>query len=84
MSHAAYNKYLKEIAEKTVPGKDVTPHTLRHTMTSLFSEAGIPLDVISRRLGHESSDITKKIYLHITETRKVLENQQVASVTLLA
>ena len=84
VGYAAYNKYLKEIAKKTVPDKDVTPHALRHTMTSLFAEAGIPLDVISRRLGHESSDITKRIYLHITETRKIQENQQVSSITLLA
>lgn len=84
VGYAAYNKYLKEIAEKIVPNKKITPHALRHTMTSLFAEAGIPLDVISRRLGHDGSDITKRIYLHITETRKVQENGQVATVTLLA
>lgn len=84
VGYAAYNKYLKEIAEKVVPNKKITPHALRHTMTSLFAEAGIPLDVISRRLGHENSDITKRIYLHITETRKVQENKQVSSITLLA
>ena len=67
-----------------MPDKTVTPHTLRHTMTSLFAKAGIPLDVISRRLGHESSDITRKIHLHITNTRQIQENQQVSSVTLLA
>jgi integrase len=84
IGYAAYNHYLKDTAKLIVPDKDVSPHTLRHTMTSLFAEAGIPLDVISRRLGHENSDITKRIYLHITETRKVQENLQVSTVTLLA
>ena len=71
IGYASYNKYLKGIAEKTVPGKTVTPHTLRHTMTSLFAEAGVPLEAISRRLGHESSALTREIYLHITKETKV-------------
>lgn len=84
VGYASYKKYLKEIAAEVVPDKNVVPHTLRHTMTSLFAEAGVPLDVISRRLGHESSGITKRIYLHVTESKKIQENRQVASVTLLA
>ena len=84
VGYAAYNKYLKQTAAAVVPKKTVTPHTLRHTMTSLFAESGIPLDVIARRLGHESSDLTKRIYLHITENRKIKDNQSIASITLLA
>jgi len=84
VGYAAYNKYLKDIAQKVVPDKQVTPHTLRHTMTSLFSEAGVPLDIISRRLGHENSAITRNIYLHQTEGHKKKDNREVASVTLLA
>lgn len=84
VGYAAYCKYLKDIAQKVVPNKQVTPHTLRHTMTSLFSEAGVPLDIISRRLGHENSAITRNIYLHQTEGHKKKDNREVASVTLLA
>lgn len=84
LGYAAYNKYLKQIAAEIVPNKKVTPHTMRHTMTSLFAEAGIPLEIISRRLGHESSDLTKRIYLHITENKKIQDNAEVASVNLLA
>lgn len=82
IGYAAYNKYLKECASKVVPEKLVTPHTLRHTMTSLFAEAGIPLDTISHRLGHENSSITRQVYMHITEERKNRENAQVKSVSL--
>ena len=84
IGYAAYAKYLKETAAKVVPDKQVTPHTLRHTMTSLFAEAGVSLDVISRRLGHESSDLTRQIYLHITKTRKIADNAEIQSVTLFA
>ena len=84
IGYAAYRKYLHQIAEQTGIRKTIVPHTLRHTMTSLFAEAGVPLDVISRRLGHESSTITKRIYLHITENRKIKDNKEVSSVFLLA
>lgn len=39
-------------------------HTLRHTHASLLLSRGIPLTVVSRRLGHASVDITARIYLH--------------------
>lgn len=84
VGYTVYKNYLKEIAAKVVPDKNVVPHTLRHTMTSLFAEAGVPLETISRRLGHENSGITKRIYLHVTENKKIQENRQVAAVTLLA
>ena len=84
IGYTAYTRYLKDIAEKTVPGKLITPHTLRHTMTSLFAEAGVPLEAISRRLGHESSALTKDIYLHVTKETKVKDNAEISSVHLLA
>ncbi|QPC48211.1 tyrosine-type recombinase/integrase [Mangrovibacillus cuniculi] len=45
----------------------MTPHTLRHTHTSLLAEANVELDDIRDRLGHEDDDITRKIYLHVTD-----------------
>lgn len=83
IQYAAYAKYLKETAAKVVPDKQVTPHTLRHTMTSLLAENGVPLEVISRRLGHDSSDITKQIYLHITKEQKNRDNAEIRSIYLL-
>ena len=83
IGYAGYNKYLKECAEKVVPNKTVTPHTLRHTMTSLFAEAGVSLEVISRRLGHESSALTREIYFHVTKEQIRLDNVEVKSVKLL-
>ena len=65
INYHAYNKYLKETTARVI-GRSLTPHSLRHTHVSLLAAAGVPLPVISRRLGHHDSDITKDIYLHIT------------------
>lgn len=88
VSYYSYNKYLKENAERLIPERaekhTVTPHTLRHTMTSLFAAAGVPLDVISRRLGHSDSALTKEIYLHVTEEMRKRDNEIVEHTNILA
>ncbi|KAA6447554.1 site-specific integrase [Bacillus swezeyi] len=48
----------------------LTPHSLRHTHTSLLAEAGVSLEQIMDRLGHSDDDTTKNIYLHITKPKK--------------
>ena len=47
-----------------------TPHTLRHTHVSLLAEAGATLPAIMERVGHEDSEITERIYLHVTKKMK--------------
>ncbi|RUS42255.1 site-specific integrase [Cohnella sp. AR92] len=48
----------------------LTPHSLRHTHTSLLAEARVELPAIMERLGHEDDATTKKIYLHVTKAIK--------------
>lgn len=48
----------------------ITPHTFRHTHTSLMAEAGVNLETIMERLGHKNDSITREIYLHITKSLK--------------
>lgn len=46
----------------------VTPirlHDLRHTHVSLLGKAGVPLKVVSDRVGHASTAITADIYAHV-------------------
>jgi integrase len=50
--------------------QELTPHSLRHTHTSLLAEAGVGLEAIMERLGHSDDDTTRKIYLHVTEPIK--------------
>jgi integrase len=43
-------------------GPEVTPHTLRHTVASLATDAGVPMLKISRLLGHRDSKTSERIY----------------------
>ena len=48
----------------------LTPHSLRHTHTSLLAEAGVSLLEIMERLGHKDSKTTRWVYMHTTKTMK--------------
>ena len=65
----SYNKFRQEFKAACVKmtSKELSPHALRHTHASLLAAQGIPLETISRRLGHSDSRITREIYLHVTE-----------------
>ena len=82
ISFYAYNKYLRENALKTI-GRQITPHTLRHTHASLMFEQGMGEGTISRRLGHSDSKVTREIYLHVTKKLKERENSQMMNIKLL-
>jgi integrase len=43
-------------------------HDLRHTAATLLLEAGVPLKVVTERLGHSSTRITSDLYQHASET----------------
>lgn len=49
----------------------LTPHSLRHTHTSLLAETGeVSLTEIMDRLGHKDDKTTRLVYTHVTKTRK--------------
>lgn len=56
--------------------KHLTPHSLRHTHTSLLAEAGVELLQIMDRLGHSDDETTTQVYLHITKDRKKEASQK--------
>lgn len=43
-------------------------HDLRHTAASLMLNNGIPVIVVSRRLGHSQPSITLDVYGHLIPT----------------
>lgn len=44
---------------------------LRHTHAALLLEAGVPMEAVSRRLGHSSADVTRRMYGHLLEADHV-------------
>ncbi|RJE88586.1 site-specific integrase [Paenibacillus sp. 1011MAR3C5] len=68
---------LLEIAE--LPSS-LTPHSLRHTHVSLSASAGIDLAVIQERLGHKNDEITRRVYLHVTENKRKAAPDQFESI----
>lgn len=77
-----YEKYLRENGQ-AILGRNITSHVMRHTMTSLFAESGIPIDVIARRLGHHDSKLTRDIYYHVTKRQQAEDHNAVRSVSIL-
>jgi integrase len=47
----------------SLAGKNISPHTLRHTAAVRLLKSGVPLPVISLWLGHEHT-ATTEVYLH--------------------
>lgn len=82
ISYFAYNKYLRETSEKVL-GRKITPHALRHTSASFLIANGVPLDSISRRLGHSDSKVTKQIYIHQTEKLQQMDDELISGAVLL-
>ena len=54
-------------------------HDLRHTHATLALKAGVPVKVISERLGHESPAFTLKQYAHVIPGMQAEAAAQVAS-----
>lgn len=54
----------------------ITPHALRHSHATLLHDLGWDMFDISKRLGHSSTNITEKIYCHLSSDRrkKIAEN----------
>lgn len=55
-------KGFTEAVRRAGLGKDVTPHTLRHTAASWMESGGIPIGQISRFLGHKTESVTRNTY----------------------
>ncbi len=61
---------MKRILKRAGLNEKLTPHSLRHTQTSLLAEAKVSLEQIMDRLGHSDDHTTKNIYLHVTKELK--------------
>ena len=65
----AFNHYLRRLAARAGVGR-VRVHDLRHTWATLALSRGVPLEVVSERLGHASPTITLNVYRHLLEEER--------------
>lgn len=62
---------LISITKKWKYDKKITLHSFRHTFTSLLIEDGHSILDVSNLLGHADTNITLKVYTHITQPKKI-------------
>lgn len=65
-------------------GTDATlwqPHELRHTAASRMSEAGVPIETIADRLGHDGTRMALLIYRHATKPAVSAGNAMIQHLT---
>lgn len=61
---------MKNIIRAAGLPEEFTPHSLRHTHTTLLAEAGATLQEVMERLGHKDDKTTRLIYMHVTKTMR--------------
>ncbi|MFG2195788.1 tyrosine recombinase XerC [Streptomyces sp. NPDC048639] len=59
-----------------VKAEDWTPRELRHSFVSLLSDSGVPLEEISRLVGHSGTAVTEEVYRK--QIRPVIQTGAVA------
>ena len=65
----------KSIACKKAKLKNITQHQFRHSYATYLISNGIPLNVVSKMLGHSNVETTARVYVHqdITQEKRVLK-----------
>lgn len=73
LTYAAVYDLVKRLRRRT--GVDFDPHWFRHTYATGLLRTGVPLEVVSKLLGHASVTTTMEVYGHLTieDARVVLE-----------
>lgn len=62
------NSYLKEIADVCGIKKTLTYHVARHTFATMTLSKGVPIESVSKMLGHTNIKTTQ-IYARITNKK---------------
>ena len=70
-SHNVRRAFRAVLRAAGMEAKEWTPRELRHSFVSLLSDSGVPLENISRLVGHSGTTVTETVYRH--QIRPVLE-----------
>lgn len=68
LSNQKINSYLKEIADICKINKNLTYHLARHTFATMSLSKGVPIESVSKMLGH-SNIKTTQVYARITNKK---------------
>jgi site-specific recombinase XerD len=68
LSNQKMNSYLKEIADVCKINKNLTYHCARHTFATMSISKGVPIETVSKMLGHQRIQTTQ-IYARITNKK---------------
>jgi integrase len=74
MASAQY-RWKRALEQSGLP--HMTPHGLRHLATTIQIVAGVPLKIVSARIGHSSIQLTANLYSHVMP-----EHQETAAASL--
>jgi integrase len=72
LSNQKTNEYLKEIIKIAGIDKNITFHSARHTLATTGLELGMPIEVVSKILGHTEIKMTQ-IYAKVNDGLKYQE-----------
>jgi len=61
-AHNVRRAFRKVIKDAGLPPNEWTPREMRHSFVSLLSDSGVPLEDISRLVGHSGTAVTEAIY----------------------
>jgi len=65
ISNAKYNEYIKVVAARAKVDKPISSHWARHTAGMLMLNNGVPIEIVSRVLGHANINTTQRVYAHV-------------------
>ncbi|MGW5260925.1 tyrosine-type recombinase/integrase [Microbispora sp. NPDC004025] len=61
-AHNVRRDFRKILDNADLPGKEWSPREMRHSFVSLLSDSGVPIEDISRLVGHRNTVVTETVY----------------------
>lgn len=74
IAESTIRRRLKIMLKKANINKEITPHLFRHSFITMCAYRGVPVDIVSKIVGHKNITTTYNIYTHV-------ENKRIFSVT---
>jgi integrase len=67
--HRRLIKQMYRLFPKNEDGETLTPHSLRHTFASKAIQSGVPLEIVSKLLDHQSISTTLSVYAKFSQNQ---------------